>query len=78
MKHFSLEQKIAIITGGGSGLGYATAKRFTDAGGTVTIADISDEAENAAVELGCDFIKTDVSKDSDVENLIKRVHAKFG
>lgn len=78
MKHFSLEGKVAIVTGGGSGLGYATAKRFKEAGAIVTIADISDSAKSVASELGCDFIKTDVSKDKDVENLVKSVHEKYG
>ncbi len=78
MKHFSLEGKIAIVTGGGSGLGHATAKRFAEAGAIVTIADISDSAQRAASELKCGFIKTDVSKDSDVEHLVKSVHDKYG
>jgi NAD(P)-dependent dehydrogenase (short-subunit alcohol dehydrogenase family) len=78
MKHFSLEGKIAIVTGGGSGLGYATAKRFIEAGATVTIADITEGARAAADGLKCGFILTDVTKESDVEALIKGVRDKYG
>ncbi len=38
---FSLEGKIAIITGGASGFGLATVRRFAEAGATVVIPDIT-------------------------------------
>ena len=37
-----IKDKVAVITGGGSGLGLATAKRFVKAGAKVVIADIID------------------------------------
>ena len=55
---FSLKGKAAVITGGGSGIGLATAKRFSEAGARVVIADITDQSA-LAEELGGVFIKTD-------------------
>ncbi len=78
MKHFSLDKKIAIVTGGGSGLGLSTVKRFMEAGAVVTVADISNTAGGIAADIGCDFIKTDVSDESSVENLMKSVSEKYG
>ncbi|MEG0156589.1 MAG: SDR family NAD(P)-dependent oxidoreductase, partial [Anaerovoracaceae bacterium] len=78
MSFFSLEGKVAVVTGAGSGLGYATAKRFIQAGAKVTIADISDAGQKTAEELGCFFVKTDVSKEADVERLMKAAAEKYG
>lgn len=78
MKFFSLEGKIAIITGGGSGLGFATAERFVQAGALVTIGDIDPKADHLAKSLGCDFIQTDVTKEAQIENLVKSVYEKYG
>lgn len=78
MKHFSLEGKIAIVTGGASGLGLCTVKRFMEAGAIVTMADISEAAATTAKEINCDFIKANVADESHMENLIKTVHDKYG
>ncbi len=74
---FSLEDKVAVITGGGSGIGLATVKRFREAGAKVVIADISDQTA-LAKELGCFFIKTDVSVEEDVKNLMAQTKATYG
>ena len=39
---FSLQGQVAIVTGGGSGIGLTVATRFVKAGATVVIADVSD------------------------------------
>lgn len=78
MDFFSLKGKVAVVTGAGSGLGYATAKRFASAGAKVVMADISGKTASLAEELGAYFIKTDVSKESDVEALMKGASEKFG
>ena len=78
MKNFSLEGKVAVITGAGSGLGYATARRFHDAGAMVTMADINENTTAAAEEIGCFFVRTDVSKEADVENLMKTASEHYG
>lgn len=74
---FSIKNKVAVITGGGSGLGLATVKRFVAAGAQTVMADCRDCAQWAR-EIGCAFIKADVSKESDVENLMKTVYQMYG
>ena len=50
-----LTGKVAIITGGASGMGLATVRRFLEAGARVIIADVQDEpGERLAAELGDD------------------------
>jgi NAD(P)-dependent dehydrogenase (short-subunit alcohol dehydrogenase family) len=59
----------AVVTGGASGLGYATAKRVIDAGGRVVLLDVnSKQGEPTAASLGerAMFIQTDVSNEADV------------
>ena len=52
----------AVISGGASGLGHATAKRLADAGARVAILDINEEAGQAAAKaIGGMFIATDVT-----------------
>jgi NAD(P)-dependent dehydrogenase (short-subunit alcohol dehydrogenase family) len=63
--------KTFLISGGGSGLGAATARALVGAGGKVVLADISEENGNHMVEeLGADkalFVKTDVSDEANVQ-----------
>ena len=75
---FSLKGKIAVITGAGSGLGLATAKRFVEAGAKVTMGDINPKTQNIADELGCFFVQADISKESDVENLMRSAAEHYG
>jgi len=78
-----LKGKVALITGGGSGIGLATAKLFLEEGAKVAIADISEEnGKKAMKQLGRKgrdivFIKADVSKDAQVKDMIKKVVSKF-
>lgn len=78
MDMFSLKGKTAVVTGAGSGLGYATARRFKEAGAKVAMADINEKTAQLAEELGCCFIKTDVSKEADVENLMRTASRELG
>ena len=64
----------AVITGGASGLGLATAERVIEAGGHVVILDINNEhGDAAATKLGARarFVKTDVSSEDSVKAAVK-------
>ncbi|KAJ5788876.1 uncharacterized protein N7518_005887 [Penicillium psychrosexuale] len=78
-----LEGKVAIITGGAQGMGKATASVFLRAGAKVVIADLKEEqGAQVAEELSSlgevRFVKTDISKSEDVQNLIKETVSAFG
>lgn len=74
---FMLNGKAAIVTGGGSGIGAAIAKRLQRAGARVLIADIHDHQADAA-EWGCEFRRTDCSDPADVTALCEDAVARFG
>jgi NAD(P)-dependent dehydrogenase (short-subunit alcohol dehydrogenase family) len=74
---FSLKDKVAVITGGASGIGKATGLRFSLAGCKVVLADIQDGAE-AAKQAGGLFVKTDVSKEDEVKALMEAAVSDYG
>lgn len=75
----NLKNKVAVITGGNSGIGYATAKQFKEQGATVIITGRRKEAiEKAATEVGVHAIVADQSRVSDIENLAAKVKEDFG
>ncbi|MBX3411536.1 MAG: 3-hydroxyacyl-CoA dehydrogenase [Pirellulales bacterium] len=76
-----LDKTTFIITGGGSGLGAATARRFVKAGGKVVIADMNKPAgEGVAQELGANahFVECDVTDEAAVNRAIAAAKEKFG
>jgi len=76
-----LEQSVAVITGGASGLGLATVKRFVAAGAKVAILDFNEQAGAAVVaELGDStlFVKTNVADEASVQQAISQAADKFG
>src|SRR3984885_12911561 len=79
-----LQGKIALITGGTSGIGRDSAVLFAKAGAKVVVAGRREIEGKEAVELiraaGGDgfFVKADVSKASDVEALVQKTVEKFG
>lgn len=61
-----IQNNVFIVTGGASGLGAATARMITEAGGKVVIADVQVEAGTAlARELNGEFVKCDVTSEAD-------------
>ena len=75
----NLKNKVAVITGGNSGIGYATAKQLKEQGATVIITGRRKEAiEKAASELGVTAIVADQSNVGDTENLAAKVKQDFG
>jgi len=76
-----LEGKVAVITGGASGMGEATAKLFVQEGARVVIGDVQDDKGRAvASSIGpeCVFVRTDVSSSEDVRALVKTAADRFG
>jgi NAD(P)-dependent dehydrogenase (short-subunit alcohol dehydrogenase family) len=77
----TLQNKVALISGGGKGIGLATAKIFIREGAKVIVADRDINAgEAAARELGSQsvFIQTDVSRSSEVKLLVDKSIQLFG
>src|SRR5947209_2093820 len=78
MPHGQMHSKAAIITGGASGIGFATAKSLAQAGARVVIADLDPAAgEQARAEIEAlggtaAFVKADVSQAEDVRQLVSR------
>ena len=71
--------KVAVVTGGGHGIGRALCRRLAQDGANVVVADIeSDAAESVAVEIGGTAISTDVSREDSLVAMIDRVEAEIG
>lgn len=63
-----LEGKVAVITGGASGIGEASVRLFVEEGAEVVVADIQDErGRRLAAELGVEYVHADVTREDDVE-----------
>jgi NAD(P)-dependent dehydrogenase (short-subunit alcohol dehydrogenase family) len=74
-----LAGRVAVITGAGSGIGLATARRFAAEGARVVCADISKEAaEAAADEVRGTAVAVDVADEDSVKAMVDAVVAEFG
>ena len=79
-----LDGKVALVTGGSSGIGRATAQIFAREGAKVVVADVLVEGGEETVRLikaaGGDaiFVKTDVSRPAEVEAMVKRAVDTYG
>jgi NAD(P)-dependent dehydrogenase (short-subunit alcohol dehydrogenase family) len=76
-----LEGKVAVVTGGASGLGEATARLFVDEGASVVIGDLqADRGEKVASDLGdrAVFVSSDVSREADVAALVDTAVERYG
>lgn len=73
-----LEGRVAVITGGASGIGLASARRLASEGAKVVIADVDPQAGKAAAdEVEGLFVQTDVSQADDVERLFQAAHEAY-
>ena len=74
-----LTAKVAVVTGGNSGIGYATAKQFKEAGAQVIITGRdADKVATAAFELGVTGIVADVINLTAIDRLVEQVKTDFG
>ncbi|GAA5952379.1 hypothetical protein JCM8115_003584 [Rhodotorula mucilaginosa] len=82
-----LDKKVAIVTGGASGIGLESALVFAGEGAHVVVADINVDAANRAVEIiktevqdapKAIAVKCDVSKEDDIKNLVATAVETFG
>ncbi|MBL8404106.1 MAG: SDR family NAD(P)-dependent oxidoreductase [Dechloromonas sp.] len=76
-----IKDKVFLVTGGGSGLGAATAAALIEAGAKVVLADLNREAgEKLAGELGANalFVETDVASEPSAVNAVNSAVASFG
>jgi len=74
-----LEGRVAVVTGGASGIGRATVRRLAAEGAKVVIGDIDPAAgKTAADEVGGLFVATEVTDQAAVENLFQQACATYG
>jgi 3-oxoacyl-[acyl-carrier protein] reductase len=74
-----LRDKVAIVTGAGSGFGAGIARRFAQEGARIIVNDINAEGgARVAREVGGEFVQADVTKAADWAKLVAAAGAKFG
>lgn len=74
-----LAGKVAVITGGGSGIGFATARRMAAEGATIVIGDMDETSgQKAAAELEGLFVKVNVADEDQVNTLFDTAMATYG
>lgn len=78
------DEKVALVTGGASGIGQATAALYAQEGASVVVSDVDEEGSKFTVDSIANaggeatFIKADVSNPQDCENLVQETIDKYG
>ena len=83
MNTFDFSGRVALVTGGSRGIGYATALLFAQSGAKVVIGDVDPAGEETVETIKRDggeaiFVRTDVSDEGDVKNLIAAAVKTYG
>jgi len=82
MNNFDLKNKVAIVTGGAQGFGFAITEKFLASGAKVIIWDIDEkEAKDALKKLNnnnCSYQKVDVSNFNEIEKTLKQIESSHG
>ena len=74
-----LDGRVAVVTGGGSGIGLASVRRMADEGARIVVADIDGASgEAAAKEVDGIYVRTDVTSEDDVRTLFDTAHDTYG
>jgi NAD(P)-dependent dehydrogenase (short-subunit alcohol dehydrogenase family) len=74
-----LQDRVVVVTGAGSGIGLASARRLAAEGASVVAVDIDETAgQAAAAETGGSFVRADVSDEAQVRSLFDGVADRFG
>ncbi len=74
----TLKNKVALVTGGGSGIGYAISQYLAQSGAKVLITDVADYGLSAANDIGAEFLQYDLSSMDQVRDLAKNALTKTG
>ena len=82
MNNFDLKNKVAIVTGGAQGFGFAISEKFLASGAKVIIWDIDEkEAKDALKKLNnnnCSYQKVDVNNFNEIEKTLKQIESSHG
>jgi NAD(P)-dependent dehydrogenase (short-subunit alcohol dehydrogenase family) len=74
-----LDGRVALVTGAGAGIGEGIARRFTDEGARVAVAELDEDASRSvAAKIGGLFVRTDVSDRTQVESPIAAAVSEYG